>query len=369
MTGESQDLVRVSVKELMLLELDVALGGMAYGCKRRFLNAELIQTYRGLSKTWLMLIPYLLPEADDSLKIFEMFSLFVPPDLLDKDYFTISRYLKSLSYLDWEGFSDVVWHESIGEMMVSAIRKHTSWLPGVYLDDPKVRRILENTAIQLEKYVLFDYIQESFWVFLDPFVTYTYLPWRMSHAAGMGKNRARFESVIREDGRISLSRLLEVLPKTNALHYREGLRRLLLERGYSLVLWVEPFGLHDSWVVQHGQVIVSVSEPGEFYHLVKEEVEAMAERSRALSDPSRLGILRIIRHADMDITEVAAYFGLARPTVSEHMKLLREAGLVSGYGAGRSVKHRVDVDKVRELIEDLRGLLEIPPRKLTTKGE
>ena len=60
--------------------------------------------------------------------------------------------------------------------------------------------------------------------------------------------------------RISLWGLLALLPRVNALRGQAFLRRLAYEAGHEVVLWVEPFGLKDSWRVSGGKVIVGVSE-------------------------------------------------------------------------------------------------------------
>ncbi len=49
---------------------------------------------------------------------------------------------------------------------------------------------------------------------------------------------------------------------------------------------------------------------------------------KALSDPSRVKILKMLQHRDMCVCEIRAALGLAQPTISKHLKILEEAGLV-----------------------------------------
>ncbi len=49
---------------------------------------------------------------------------------------------------------------------------------------------------------------------------------------------------------------------------------------------------------------------------------------KALSDPSRVKILKMLQHRDMCVCEIQAALGLAQPTISKHLKVLEEAGLV-----------------------------------------
>jgi DNA-binding transcriptional ArsR family regulator len=50
---------------------------------------------------------------------------------------------------------------------------------------------------------------------------------------------------------------------------------------------------------------------------------------RALSAPTRREILRLVRDDEMAAGAIAARFTVTRPAVSEHLRVLRETGLVS----------------------------------------
>ncbi|MCF8142409.1 MAG: metalloregulator ArsR/SmtB family transcription factor [Deltaproteobacteria bacterium] len=49
---------------------------------------------------------------------------------------------------------------------------------------------------------------------------------------------------------------------------------------------------------------------------------------KALSDPNRVKIIKMLQHKSMCVCEVQAALGVAQPTVSKHLKLLEDAGLV-----------------------------------------
>jgi ArsR family transcriptional regulator len=51
---------------------------------------------------------------------------------------------------------------------------------------------------------------------------------------------------------------------------------------------------------------------------------------KALSDPSRVKMLKILQYKSMCVCEIQAAIGLAQPTISNHLKVLEDAGLV-GY--------------------------------------
>lgn len=67
-------------------------------------------------------------------------------------------------------------------------------------------------------------------------------------------------------------------------------------------------------------------------HVLKEEgPEALATICKALGHPARVKILQILISKDSCIAgDLAGEFDLAQSTVSEHLRLLKEAGLIQG---------------------------------------
>ena len=57
--------------------------------------------------------------------------------------------------------------------------------------------------------------------------------------------------------------------------------------------------------------------------------ESLARRLKAISDPTRLAILDALRQGPRTVTELATAFSLAQPTVSNHVRVLRDAGVVA----------------------------------------
>lgn len=49
---------------------------------------------------------------------------------------------------------------------------------------------------------------------------------------------------------------------------------------------------------------------------------------KALSDPNRVRVLKILEGGSLCVCEIQEVLGLAQPTVSSHMKILEDAGLV-----------------------------------------
>ena len=57
---------------------------------------------------------------------------------------------------------------------------------------------------------------------------------------------------------------------------------------------------------------------------MKEFIKVM----KALSDPNRVKLLKMLQKREMCVCEIQAALGIAQPTVSKHLKVLEAAGLV-----------------------------------------
>jgi ArsR family transcriptional regulator len=86
--------------------------------------------------------------------------------------------------------------------------------------------------------------------------------------------------------------------------------------------------------------------------------EALASRLRALAHPVRLKILAALAAADTcHCGEIVEHLPLAQSTVSEHLRILRAAGLVRGETAGARSCYCLDRAAVRKLAADVDRLL------------
>lgn len=142
----------------------------------------------------------------------------------------------------------------------------------------------------------------------------------------------------------------------------EGLRpRLVDALGPSGVLAIVPaYFTHRGLLVDlPGVVIVGVrAEPSGAE--ARARTELLARRLKTISDPTRLAILDSLTKGPQTITEVASTFGLAQPTVSNHVKLMRDAGLIASARNGNRRDLVVDHDAVGALLDQLQKILHRP---------
>ncbi len=71
---------------------------------------------------------------------------------------------------------------------------------------------------------------------------------------------------------------------------------------------------------------------------------------RALSDPIRRGILHVLQGGPMAAGDIAAHFDVSGATVSHHLAILRDAGLVLDEKQGKYIYYELNMSVVDELI-------------------
>lgn len=76
----------------------------------------------------------------------------------------------------------------------------------------------------------------------------------------------------------------------------------------------------------------------------------MAQTFAALSDPTRLGMVEtLLEKGELPAGDLVAGAGMSAPAVSRHLKVLREAGLVTQRAAGTKRYYRVAPEAMRTI--------------------
>ena len=82
--------------------------------------------------------------------------------------------------------------------------------------------------------------------------------------------------------------------------------------------------------------------------------DALAARFKALADPTRVAIVnRLAAAGEVCVCDLNAAFDLSQPTISHHLRLLREAGLVESTRRGTWAFYRLVPDAMRQLRQTL----------------
>lgn len=83
---------------------------------------------------------------------------------------------------------------------------------------------------------------------------------------------------------------------------------------------------------------------------MQREVVAEAKVFQALADPSRRAIYESLTRGEAAVKDLTARFELSQPAVSQHLAVLKDAGLVSGRREGRRVYYRVEPRGLQPLV-------------------
>lgn len=84
----------------------------------------------------------------------------------------------------------------------------------------------------------------------------------------------------------------------------------------------------------------------------------MGSAWKALSDDSRRQILLLLKHGDMTPSEIAKHFDFTLPAVSTHLRVLREAELISEQRKGKNKLYSINQKQTLEVMkffEDMWG--------------
>ena len=92
-------------------------------------------------------------------------------------------------------------------------------------------------------------------------------------------------------------------------------------------------------------------EPVVYPNVERQEAERIAAIAKALGDPIRLQLVDVLRkHAGkVCVCELVPLFDLSQPTVSHHLKVLRQAGIVESERRGLWAYYYVEPEALREL--------------------
>lgn len=76
----------------------------------------------------------------------------------------------------------------------------------------------------------------------------------------------------------------------------------------------------------------------------------MNESFKALADPTRRQIIRLLREKDRTAGEIADYFQMSKPSISHHLSALKHAGLVQDERKGQFILYSLDTTVLEEVL-------------------
>jgi len=72
---------------------------------------------------------------------------------------------------------------------------------------------------------------------------------------------------------------------------------------------------------------------------------------KALNDPTRREILELLKAKDLTAGEIADQFNISKPSISHHLDLLRQAGLVVSVKEGQFIYYSLNTTVMDEMLK------------------
>ncbi len=72
---------------------------------------------------------------------------------------------------------------------------------------------------------------------------------------------------------------------------------------------------------------------------------------KALNDPTRREILERLKSSELTAGEIAEAFNITRPSISHHLDILKQAGLVSSRREGQFIKYTIETTALEDALQ------------------
>lgn len=92
-------------------------------------------------------------------------------------------------------------------------------------------------------------------------------------------------------------------------------------------------------------------------NLKEEVIQLHAHVCSGLADTNRILLLYSLYEKPRNVTELAELLGVPQPTVSRHLKILRERGMVIAHRDGQSVIYHVSDPRIIQALDLLRSVM------------
>ena len=150
-------------------------------------------------------------------------------------------------------------------------------------------------------------------------------------------------------------RSLELLIPVGCDILQERLPEILsnVEAGQPLI-FVPCLFFGTSMYMEASGLVVIGTGVGQGDVVARARTESVARRLKAVADPTRLALLHSLATAPSTVGELAILFRLAQPTVSMHVKVLRQSGLVRSERQRGRLRLSADAAAVEVLLGELR---------------
>lgn len=77
----------------------------------------------------------------------------------------------------------------------------------------------------------------------------------------------------------------------------------------------------------------------------------MGDAFKALSDPTRRKILELLQDKPLNAGEIAEYFQITKPSISHHLAILKNSGLIIDERQGQNIVYSIDMTVFQDMMK------------------
>ena len=189
-----------------------------------------------------------------------------------------------------------------------------------------------------------------FWAWLEPV-------WE-----SQGRSVAILASQVFQEKFAATQDVLAALPRHHFVQFESSAQtiRQALQRGSVIVIplfFASGGGFSFDFSGQH--YIGYGIQTEDVHQRLFSQVAASANQMKALADPTRLMLLTLLvryQHFEMSVSDFANQLGVTQPTISGHIKILREAGFVTLEKKGNKSLYQVNQSAIQASLEEVNVL-------------
>lgn len=77
----------------------------------------------------------------------------------------------------------------------------------------------------------------------------------------------------------------------------------------------------------------------------------MNQAFKALNDPTRRRIIELLQKQDLNAGEIADEFNISKPSISHHLEILKNSGLISGEKQGQFIVYSLNTSILEDILK------------------
>ncbi len=87
------------------------------------------------------------------------------------------------------------------------------------------------------------------------------------------------------------------------------------------------------------------------------QLELISDFFTIFTNSKRIQILQLLREGELTVSEIAERTGLSQPTVSQHLKILRDKRIVTAKRQGNKCYYTVEDERIYQICDLIKGII------------